>query len=108
MNRKERAKDLEKEFLKKYPKKAVRGYHVPQYIDLKPIMQAMEESHFLRHANNLTLKWLVKNREKVCSGRYKDYEKPNYTQTNQNEHNYSDEELNKLFDNNKIIETKDD
>ncbi len=34
---------------------------------------------------------------------YKDYEKPYYTQTDQGERNYSEEELNKLFDNNKTI-----
>lgn len=104
MKKKERVKQLEDEFLKKYPKKAVRGYHVPAHIDLKPIIQAVEESHFLRVNNNLTLKWLVKNREKVCDGRYKDYIREPTKPKNPNERNYTDEELNKLFNNSNIIE----
>ena len=105
MNRKERAKNLETEFLKKYPKKAVRGYHVPTYINLKPILDALSESHFLRDNDNLTIKWLVKNQDKVCSGMYKDYKK---SISSGSEHTYTDEELNSLFDNNRIIEIKDE
>lgn len=64
---------LEDEFYTLYPNKKVRGYFAPKYIDLKPIIQALEESTFLRVNDNLNIKWLIKNSEKVLSGKYKDF-----------------------------------
>ena len=91
---------LEDEFYTLYPNKKVRGYYAPKYIDLKPIMQALEESSFLRVNDNLNIKWLIKNRDKVLSGKYKDFSKDKKEETL----TVSPEELQKI---NKAVEESD-
>lgn len=68
-----------KEFLARYPSVQVDTYGTGQLslIDFAELLKRFDESEYLRNNCN-SLKWLVKNRSSVMSGKYKDREQPQH------------------------------
>ena len=74
---------------------------MPAYVDMDKLISFINESDFLKHANNLTLKNLCKKKtyEKIIAGVYKDYKQSEVVQTTcNNGRTYTDDEYNALFD----------
>lgn len=66
-------------------------------VDLKKLLKAIRESSFLLLNNNLSLKWCLENSKEICSGKYKQYLENIEVKPNFQERNYSNEQLNSLF-----------
>ena len=89
----------------KFPDKKCMATTVPMGIDLKLLSQKISESNFLKTAKNLSIDWCIKHYKDIVSDNYINYDQP----TKQNSRNfkqrdYSETDLNSLFDNVEKIE----
>lgn len=94
-------------FLSQFPNKNFdKNTAVPENINLDLLAKKIKESTFLMSANNLDLTWCIKHYQDIISDRYKNFNtnQPKHAVLNYTPTDYSNTDLNKLFDNLEDIE----